>query len=859
MIRLTSSLPAQPTPLIGRSHAIMALCELVLADAVRLVTITGAAGIGKTRLALAAANDVEPSFTEGATFVDLSTVTEPGQVLVAIGRGLGLLDLTQATAFERVRRVVRTGSHLLVLDNFEQVLPAATEVARLLAETDQLKVLVTSRTTLRIRWEHVFEVSPLELPDAVTLFLERAIAAGADPAEYKDDPAVADLCLRLDGLPLAVELAATQARSMSPRAQLTRLDRRLDLLASGARDQPARQRTLREAIGWSYRLLSEDLRRLFRRLSVFVGSISLDAARGIAEPGADESRVLANLMELADFNLLRHERADGGEISFGMLETIRDYAREQLADSGEMHEVQLAYAMYWRDLAERAAGELHGSRQIEWLDCLERERSNINAVLTWCYQTDQLELGLRLAAAMSWFWYLRGGDRSEGRAWLERFAHRAAGLSSVSAREARARALIGAGVIAQYQLGRPAALSLLESALELGREMDHPGLVAEALGRLAHLNLFRAELEHADELATASYDGCRALSDTWGMAFALSMRGFIARSRDHSEDAEQFLRESLALFNECGDRWGVAHVMLGLGQLAHAHGNDVAAADCWQERLRLSREIDNQTAVAHTLDLLATLARDNNDYARSAELFREALSIKRRIGDRQALAWALQGVGELALVRNELREAATSFEEALRLRRETDDRAGLVVSLLAFARLSARLGRARRAIRLAGVAIALHHDIGPSLAVQHYSQQMLPATVPALSEEIQRAERRLGPKQRDAAWKEGAALPLEQAIQEALDLAAELARAGTTATRSSTTLTPREKEIAGLLARGCSNREIAAALVITEGSAHVQVVRLLSKLGVHSRAQAAVWAAGQAELDLSKRASGTPS
>ena len=858
-VESASSLPAQPTPLIGRTRELLALRELVLREDARLVTITGTAGIGKTRLAVALAGNLHSSFADGAAFVDLSTVSDSARVLATIGKSLGLPEVSPGASFERVLQVLRDRSQLLVLDNFEQVLPAATDLASLLAHSARLKILVTSRAPLRIRWEHVFEAPPLDMPDlvdlpaleqlgqigAVALFIDRAGAGGSDLRLSADNARViAELCVRLDGLPLALELAATQTRLISPQALLARMEHRLDVLAGGARDQPRRQQTLREAIDWSYRLLPEAEQAVFRRLGVFAGGVSLDAARAVVARANDEPDVLHSLAVLSDHNLLRRKPQTrvnpDGEPYFGMLETIREYARERLAESGELSLVQYRYAVFWRDLAEAAQKELRGPAQVVWLNRLAQESPNLNAALTWCDRADQVELGLRMTAALGWFWYLRGGDRWEGRTWLDRFATRTADMPAAA--YARALALSAAGLLAQYHLDLGAALSLQESALALGHELESPQIIATALGRLAHLSLFRTEFERGDELAAASHELYWQLSDRWGMAFALDTRGLIARSRGQSEDGVRYLQESLLLFRKEGDRWGIAHVMLGLGQLALDRGELQMAEECWAERLSLSRELDNQTGVAHTLDLLATVARLRGDYAQATSRLEDALTIKRRIGDRQASAWSFQGMGELALIRGEARVAYAHFRESLLLRREIAELAGLVASLVAFARLAALLRRPRRAVRLAGAAAALYGSIGPALAVQDYSHGVLPSTL--TYPEVDRAQQRLSHQQRAAAWAEGNALSLEEAIAEALGLDNELPAAHTTA-KLTTDLTRREREVAALLARGCTNRQIATELVITEGSAHVQVVRLLSKLGFHTRAQVAAWAVTQ--------------
>jgi predicted ATPase/DNA-binding CsgD family transcriptional regulator len=873
-----SAFPEPPSRLIGREQDLLALSQLLLRDDVRLVTITGAAGIGKTRLAFAVAVAVEDRFPDGGLFVDLSTVSDPTRVIGAIGNRLGLPKVRPADALERVGQAVRDRTILLFLDNFEQVLPAATDLASLLAGSHRLKLLVTSRAPLRLRWEHVFETPPLDLPEldrlpapeqlgriaAVALFVDRAEAAGSDfHLDRASARAVAELCVRLDGLPLALELAATQMRLVSPVALLARLEFRLDLLAGGAQDQPERQHTLREAIGWSYRLLSDAERPVFRRLAVFVGGIGLDAARAIVPGEGGESGLLARLTALVDQNLLRRETLVDGEPYFKMLETIREYARERLAEAGELEQTQYKNAEFWCELAEAAELELRGPAQVAWLNRLEREWPNLFAALAWSDRAGKVELGVRLAAALGWFWYLRGGDRWEGRTWLERFGGRA--IAIPSAAPARARALSVAGVLAQYQLDLSAALALQESALALGRALRIPAIEAVVLGRLAHLCLFRNEFERADELAVASFDQCRLLDDGWGMAFALATRGLIARSQGMVDAATRYLLEGLTHFRQRGDRWGIAHVQLGLGQLALHLGDDRLAEQCWEERLSLSRELGNLTAVGHTLDLLATVASQRGDHAAATARFEEALAIKRQIGDRQATAWSLHGLGTLALRRGDTRIAYTNLRESLLLRCEIAEQAGIVASLIAFSHLAALLRRPRRALRLAGAAESLYQAIGSALAVQPYSQQFFAPALVADDPYIGRAQRLLGNPQRTAAWEEGAALTPEQAVAEALALETELGAApeasrpalagtprgalpagtgatGTDPEPSAADLTRREREVAALLARGYTNRQIGATLVITEGSAHLHVVRLFRKLGLHTRAQAAVWA-----------------
>jgi len=861
-------LPVQPSPLVGRGRDLAALSTLLRRGGARLVTITGPAGVGKTRLAVAAAAAVQARFPDGVVFADLSTVSDPACVLAAAARALGLPEAGPASSLERLADAVRDSPLLLVLDNLEQLLPAAPDLARLLEATRGLMLLTTSRVPLRLRWEHVVELPPLDLPDlthlpsaarlgrvaSVAMFLERARAAGADlRLDEANAPVVAELCVRLDGVPLALELAAIQARLLPLTALLARMEHPLDLLVDGCRDHAARHQTLRGALAWSHDLLTDGQRTVFRRLGAFVGGISLDAAQAVVAIEGGERELLAHLTALVDHNLLRREPDPAGAPRFRMLETVRAFARERLAAAGEVDDADRRHAAFWSGLAEAAEPELRGPGQLAWLDRFEREWPSLGAALAWCERVGHAELGVRLAAALGWFWYLRGGDRWEGRRWSERFAALAASVPGAAA--ARARALSAAGFFAQYQLDLPAALSLQEAALALAEEVGDQAVAATALGRLAHLCLFRVELARGDAFAAASHEACCGLGDRWGAAFALATRGLIARSEDRVDDAMRLLLDALSLFREHGDRWGSAHVLLGLGQVALRRGDAGMAEEYWRERLRLSRELGNEMAVGHTLDLLATVARQRGDHAGAAASLAEALAVRRKAGDRPAIAWIFQGMGELAMEQGDRAGAYAHLRASLLLRREVGDLPGVVASLVAFARLAAVVRRPRRALRLAGAAEALYRAMGPALAVQHYSQGVVPTAL-AANPDVDRARRLLGGAQRTAAWEEGEALALDQVIDEALELGAELGAPTGPAARDVAVapagrgpawsdLTRREREVAALLARGYTNRQIAEALIVTEGSAHLHVVRLLAKLSFHTRAQVAAWAVAQ--------------
>src|SRR5215204_5173059 len=498
-----NNLPLQPTPLVGREKEVSEVCVLMGGDETRLLTLTGPGGIGKTRLALQAAADLLDDFSDGTFFVSLATLREAELLLPAVAETLGVRETGEQPLDETLNDYLSERRLLLLVDNFEQVLGAAPAVTQLLAGAPGMKVLATSRAPLGLYGEHEFPVPPLSMPDlksppplesltqyeAVGLFLERAQAVKPDfKVTNESAPAVAEICVRLDGLPLAIELAAARIKMLPPKAMLKRLGSRLKLLTGGARDLPERQRTLRATIEWSHALLDEGEQVLFGRLAVFSGGRTLEAIEAICDAEGDlPVEVFDGVSSLLDKSLLRQEEGPNGEPRFVMLETVHEFAREKLGESAEAEEIRRAHAQYFLTLAEEAHPELKGPDQLEWLERLEAEQDNMRAALSWALERKVAEVALRLGGALGWFWSVRG-YHSEGRRWLEE----ALALDGRGSPEVRAMALAGAAVLAEEQGDLDRAQEACQEGLELlaheGREASEAKLnLLECLGWVACL------------------------------------------------------------------------------------------------------------------------------------------------------------------------------------------------------------------------------------------------------------------------------------------------------------------------------------------------------------------------------------
>jgi predicted ATPase/class 3 adenylate cyclase len=722
-----NNLPAQPTPLIGREREVADVCERLRSSEVRLLTLTGSGGAGKTRVGLQAAAELLEEYEDGVFFVSLAAITDPTLVAATVAGTLGVKEADGEPLLEILKDYLREKKLLLVLDNFEQVLEGAQLVGLLLAACPALKVLATSRITLGLYGEREYLVPPLSLPDperlpslecltqygAVRLFVERAQAAKADfTLTDENAPAVAEICARLDGLPLAIELAAVKIKVLPPGAMLARLGNRLKLLTGGARDIPERQRTLRNTIEWSHELLKEGERILFRRLAVFAGGRTLEAIETICDAEGDlPIEVLEGVSVLVDESLLRQEEREG-EPRFYMLETIHEYAREKLEESGEAKELARRHAEYFLRLAEMAEPALRWSKQRAWLERLELEHDNLRKALSWSLGVDEVELGLRLAGALESFWSTRG-YYSEGRRWLEAVLARNGRTSAV----ARAKALTGAGWLAQWQGDLDRASAAAEKGLRLSPQAGTEGSVTIRL---------------------------------------LLLLGFIADQRDYYERATGLFEESLKLSRETRNGWGIAASLLHLGDVASNQGEAERAVERYEEGIALCRESGYPALLADTLVNLGDTLLLQGDHERATALNEEAVALYREQGYRHArLEYPVDNLGWAALRRGDHERARTLYQESLMLCRELGNKLVAAESLEGLACVAAVRGEVERSARLFGAADAL-------LKAQDISHR--PAER-ALREPYLTAARSRSNK---ALWEAGSKMKFEEAIEYAL-------------------------------------------------------------------------------------------
>jgi predicted ATPase/transcriptional regulator with XRE-family HTH domain len=686
------NLPAPLNELVGREREVEDICALLRQNDVRLVTLTGPGGIGKTRVSLQAAAELLDTLSDGVWCVRLSRLSDPELVLPSIAQCFDLRESGGMPLAEMVGRYLREKELLLVLDNFEQVVVAAPAIGTLLESCPGLKILVTSRMALHLRGEHEYALRPLALPDpdqlpppervaqyaAVALFIQRAQAAQADfQVTNATAGAVAKICARLDGLPLAIELAAARVRVLPPPALLQRLERRLPLLVGGPRDVEERQQTMRNTLAWSNELLQPEEQMLFRRLAVFVGGCTLEAAEAVcaAPEGAAPLRLdlLEGLSRLVDQSLVQQSGEEsGGEPRFGLLQVIREYALEQLEASGEGEALRRAHAAAMMALAERAEPELTGPEAGVWLERMEREHDNLRAALGWAVERGEqgeVETGLRLAAALGRFWEARGHLR-EGRVWLEGLLAPGAGSETV-----RARALFAGGVLAMWQGDVAAAGSWLEQATALARATGDRRTAAVVLNGLGTIGLLQGDLEWAGARYADSLALMRETGDQRGIAVALLNLGEAALYQGDLERADAALSEGLALFRQLGDRASIAVGMANLGTVARKRGGGTEAVALGREALALYRELGDQPQCAEGLEQLAKTLGAAGQGERAARLLGAAASLRGTLGAplpaheradiEQATAAARVTLGEEAWEAAFAAGRALSLEEAI--------------------------------------------------------------------------------------------------------------------------------------------------------------------------------------------------
>jgi predicted ATPase len=734
--RGAGNLPVQPAPLLGRDRETAEIEALLRREDVRLLTLTGPGGVGKTRLALEVGAALAAGFANGVHLVALAPVRDPALVPAGIAQALGVREAPVRPLREALTDYLREKRQLLLLDNFEQVVAAAPFLAELLAECAGLKLLVTSREVLRLRGEQAYPVAPLALPEArasldvaalaqnpaVALFCRQARAAKPDFALTEANAAaVAEIAARLDGLPLSLELAAAWVKVLPPAALLARLEARLRLLTGGARDLPERHQTLRDALAWSYDLLSAGEQRLLRRLAVFAGGWTLEAAETVCGGPADLGiEVLEGLASLIDKSLVLQEEV-GGEARFRMLETIREFAADRLGAAGEEGSIRQAHAAYYLALAEEAERQLKGARSQEWVRRLERDLGNLRAVLAWAgANRDGLATGLRLASRLFWFWFFTG-RASEVRPWLERALARpeSAGRTAL-----RAWALFALGGLAWGQSDFLRARSLEEESVAIFDEVG----------------------------------------DKAGRAAALTGLGAVLIPLGEPDAARARFEEGLALFRETRDQWGMAWALTCLGLLSVPQGDYVAARARFEDSSTLGRQLEEKSVLAWSLFGLGLVDHALGENGRARALLEECRDLQAAVGDRVGMGNSLNSLGGVEDAEANYSRAGRRYAESLAVRWDLGDRRGVAESLTGMARAAMASGRAERAVRLFGTADGLIRALGATL---------LFGVQPASEDELSGARHSLGDEAFAAAWAEGQAMTLEQAIAYALEGAVE--------------------------------------------------------------------------------------
>ena len=715
--RKRHDLPIPRTSLIGREQQVAEATELLLRDNVRLLSLTGPGGAGKTRLAVAVASAIADRFPAGVQYVSLASITNPDLVATAIADALEIQQVANRTIPQLIGDQLRdSGPFLLLLDNFEQVLPAATVVAEALEACPSLKVLVTSRSRLHIYGEQEFPVMPLAQNSAIELFVQRAAAVWPDFAITSENAAaVQEICSRLDGLPLPIELAAARTRVLSPPAILDRLQSRLQLLTGGALDLPERQQTLRKTIDWSHGLLNEAEEKLFRRFSVFVGGSTLEAAEAVCNTRQDLGvDLFEGLSSLVDKNLVQRVDRAEAEPRFGMLETIREYAFERLTASGEHFSARRAHAAYCLVLAEEGNPELGPVERARWLTQCDVEIDNFRSALDFLFQTLDLDWALRLCVALFRFWDMRE-HLTEGRIRLESVLR----LAGSERSEERARVLLFLGALASAQGDYPAAESFLEQGLSLYEELGHESGIAASLNALAVSAQDRGDYSAAQSNFERSLACWRLLPDQSAIARCLHNLANVVKVRGDYPRAQWALREATGIFEKLGDRSGAAWSINQQGDIAREQGDLPTARALYQRALSVFREAGDPWGSARSLTDLAYIDCAQGDHLAAYGACREALEMFAGLGHRRGIARALEGSACLALAQ----------------------------------------GHAGRALKLAAAAARLRQSISvplPPAEQAKLDQMLLPAW-----ESLSEAEGK-------RAWAEGSAMSLEQAIQFSL-------------------------------------------------------------------------------------------
>lgn len=728
-VRPPSNMPVQRTRFIGREREVANLRQLLNRADVRLVTLTGPGGIGKTRLAVQVVTDLSAGFTGGVCFVSLSAVSGRESAIRAIAQAIGLREMPGQSSQESLKEYVSglTQPLLLLLDNFEHLLSAASDLAELLTLNPTLKVMVTSQAPLHIYGEHELPVPALAVPDlqsvpqapealsrfaAIALFLEHAKAVKHDFTLSKENAtAIATICSRLDGLPLAIELAASRVKVLSPTAMLTRLESSLNLLTGGARDLPVRQQTLRGTVNWSYSLLNAAEQSLVRRLSVFTGGCTLEAVEAVCDTKGDLGvDVLDGMSSMVDKSLMQQIEQPGVEPRFLMLSAIREYALERLVESGEEFATRRAHSAYYIVLAEECGEDL--STHPEWLERLDLEHQNFRDALEFLIRTSDADWGMRLGAALFHFWERRE-HFAEGRAFLDRLLHLPAAVQP----KLRARLLFCTGVLSQ------------------------------------------GDFDSAQQLHKECLKACLDMHDHRGVAVALNALGVTTRDRGDLDTACSLFEQCVSTWRELGSAIDTARALSNLANVVRLQGDYARAHALYDECLAIFHEVGDSTGIAWTLNYLGDLVQESVDFIAARSYYEQSLSAFRKLRDDWGIASALCDLARLSAAQSKHQDAERLYCESIRMFQDLGHKRGIARVLECFSITAAAQSRPEQSLRLAGAAAALRMHIGSPL---------IPAEQSRLDKQLESARNMLTNAASLEAWSSGWEMSLEEAVDEAL-------------------------------------------------------------------------------------------